>query len=72
MREVPFDSERKRRPSLWKEGRTSVLVSAPDIILRRCSCVRIGIKSSLKPTASQNISAQLEGMTAQAYGFGLR
>ncbi len=69
VREVPFDSERKRMAALveGKEGLQSLVKGAPDIILRRCSHVRIRDQViPLNPLLRQNISAQLEGMTAQA------
>jgi len=69
VRELPFDSERKRMTVLvaGQEGYQSLVKGAPDIVLRRCTQVRIKDQVvPLTPAWRQRITRQLEDMTEQA------
>lgn len=69
VREVPFDSERKRMSVLvaGDQGYVSLVKGAPDIILRRCTSIRIKDRVlPLTPTMRDRINSQLELMTDDA------
>lgn len=69
VREVPFDSERKRMSVLTNssEGYRALVKGAPDVILRRCTHVHVGGQVvPLNQMLLRRITAQLEEMTAQA------
>lgn len=69
LREIPFDSERKRMSvlSLGPSGYVSLVKGAPDITLRRCTHIRLhGRVVPLDAAFRDRIARQLDAMADEA------